>query len=331
MSGLRRVLGRLGFSVVVIVSVVTLTFLVNHALPGDPARVVTGPQARPADVERVRRQLGLDRPLWVQYGLFARRLVHVGPREISRKDPAHESCSSVGLSLHVDLGMSYQQRKPVTVLVAERLPATVLLAVSALLVQVGLGVFAGAVAARRRGSLVSEGIVLVTLLGISVPTFLIALGLQVLFAYRLRVLPFDGMAHGGVVLPALTLGLWGAAYYTRLVRDEVLNQEAEQYVRTALAKGATRTRVLVVHVLRNTLLPLITVVGLDFGALIGGAIVTEKIFRWPGMGSLSVDAVVSRDGPVVMGTVIVASTAIVLANLAVDASYALLDPRVRRA
>jgi peptide/nickel transport system permease protein len=177
--------------------------------------------------------------------------------------------------------------------------------------------------------------VALTLLGVSAPTFLIGLGLQYVFAYRLRWLPFDGYGHGAserltaVLLPALTLGLFGAAYYTRLVRDEVLGQLGQEYARTALAKGASRLRMLVVHVLRNTMLPLVTVVGLDLGALVGGAIVTEKLFRWPGLGQLSVDAVVERDGPVILGTVLVASSAVILANLLVDLSYALLDPRSR--
>ena len=169
-----------------------------------------------------------------------------------------------------------------------------------------------------------------------VSTFLIGLGLQYVLAYRLGWLPLDGYGQTAgerlvaVVLPALTLGLFGAAYYTRLVRDEVLGQLPLDYVRTARAKGAGRWRVLVTHVLRNTLLPLVTVVGLDLGALLGGAIVTEKLFRWPGLGQLAVDAVVERDGPVLLGTVLLSSAAIVGANLLVDLSYALLDPRARR-
>jgi peptide/nickel transport system permease protein len=178
-------------------------------------------------------------------------------------------------------------------------------------------------------------VVAITLLGVSAPTFLIGVGLQYLFAFKLHLLPFDGYGQtwleraAAAVLPALTLGLFGASYYTRLVRDEVISQNGQDYARTALAKGASRLRVLVVHVLRNTLLPLVTVIGLDLGTLVGGAIVTEKLFRWPGLGRLSVDAVVERDGPVILGTVIVASTSIIVANLLVDASYALLDPRSR--
>ena len=329
-----RLLRRLGSSLLVLWGVVSLAFLVNFALPGDPARIVAGPQARPADVARIRQKLGLDRPLWVQYGSYLQRLVHPGPSVVDRRDEVHGSCGVLG-PVHVDLGVSYQQRKPVLELLLSRLPASLLLAAAAMVIQLAIGGAAGTLAAVRRGTLADQGLVALTLLGVSAPTFLIGLGLQYVFAYRLRWLPFDG--HGqtpgerlvAVLLPALTLGLFGAAYYTRLVRDEVLGQLGQDYARTALAKGASRLRVLVVHVLRNTLLPLVTVVGLDFGSLLGGAIVTEKLFRWPGLGQLSVDAVVERDGPVILGTVLVASSAIILANLLVDLSYALLDPRSR--
>lgn len=330
----RKLLRRLGWSLLVLWGVVTMAFLINFALPGDAARVVAGPQARPADVARIREKLGLDRPLAAQYGRFLGRLLHTGPRVIDRKDEAHASCSALG-PVHVDLGMSYQQRRPVLDLLVDRLPASLMLALAAMLVQVGIGVLTGTLAAVRKGTVLDHGLVALTLLGVSAPTFLIGLGLQYLFAYRLRLLPFDGYGQTlaeravSVILPALTLGLFGAAYYTRLVRDEVLGQLDQEYIRTARAKGAGRLRVLVVHVLRNTLLPLVTVIGLDFGTLLGGAIVTEKLFRWPGLGQLSVDAVVERDGPVILGTVIVASTAIIVANLLVDLSYALLDPRSR--
>jgi peptide/nickel transport system permease protein len=159
--------------------------------------------------------------------------------------------------------------------------------------------------------------------------------LQYVFAYRLRWVPIDGFGTtpgehvASIVLPALTLGIAGAAYYARLVRGDMIDVLRQDFVRTARAKGVSRYGVVAHHALRNALLPLVTVVGLDFGVLMGGAVVTEKLFRWPGLGQLSVDAVFDRDAPVVLGVVIVTSSAIVLANLAVDISYALLDPRVR--
>lgn len=331
---LRRLATRILWAIFTIWAVVSLSFVINNALPEDPARAIAGPQARPADVARIREQLGLDLPLSTQYVRFMGRLVHVHEGPVAKGDQQHASCEAVG-PLHFDLGMSYQKRKPVIALIQERLPRTLLLALAATLVQVLIGVVAGVVAAWRRNSVIDYGTVSMTLLGISAPTFLIGIGLQYLLAYRLRLLPLDGFGRtwsehlACVVLPALTLGIFGAAYYTRLVRDEMIGLLKQDYVRTARAKGAGEGRVVIGHALRNALMPLVTVIGLDFGALVGGAIVTEKLFRWPGLGQLSIDAVFDRDGPVIMGTVIVASTAIVVANILVDLSYALLDPRVR--
>lgn len=331
-----NLLARLASMLLVLWGVVTMTFVVNYALPGDPARAIAGPQARPADLVQIRKAYGLDRSLAVQYALFAKRLVHLGPSHPDPRDEAHRSCSTFG-ALHLDLGTSYQKGKPVAKLLADRFPATLLLAVAATLVQVLLGVVTGTFAAVRKNTIFDHGTVALTLLGISAPTFLLGVFLQWVLAAELRLVPLDGYGAtfgerlGHVILPALTLGLFGAAYYTRLVRDEVLTQRAQDYARTAFAKGATRARVIGVHVLRNALMPLVTVVGVDLGVLVGGAIVTEKLFRWPGLGALSVDAVADRDGPVIMGTVIVASSAVIVASLVVDMSYALLDPRARGA
>ncbi len=330
-----RAVRRLGLSLLVLWAVVTLAFVINHVLPGDPARLLAGPQARPADVAKLRAELGTDRPMLVQYARFARRLVHAGPRTTTKSDKQHASCSAFG-AIHVDLGMSFQQRKPVARLIGERLPATALLAAMAVTFEVLFAVSLGLLAARLRRTLIDDAVMATSLLLASVPTFLTALVLQIVFAYRLRWLPFDGVGDTTAstlthaILPAATLGLYGAGWATRLVRDEVLAELGKPYVRTARAKGASEARVLFGHALRNVALPLVTLVGLDLGALLGGAIVTEKIFRWPGIGSLSIDAVVTRDGPVIMGTVIVASTGIVVANLLVDALYGALDPRTRR-
>lgn len=330
-----KALRRLGLSLLVLWSVVTLAFVINHVLPGDPARLMAGPQARPADVEKIRQELGTHRSLVAQYGAFAARLVHTGPRVIAKGDKAHGSCSSLA-GVHLDLGMSYQQRKPVAKLIGERLPATIALAVLGVAFEVLFAVALGLLAAWRRRTPIDDAVTVTSLLLASMPTFLTALVLQYVFAYQLRLLPFDGSGTGvastlsHAILPAATLGLYGAGWAIRLVRDEVISELGKPYVRTARAKGASQARVLFAHALRNVALPLVTLVGLDLGALLGGAIVTEKIFRWPGIGSLSIDAVITRDGPVIMGTVIVASSGIVLANLLVDALYGLLDPRTRR-
>ncbi len=326
---------RLVWAVFVVWAAVTLAFLVNFALPSDPARMVAGPQARPADVARIRAELGLDRSLPVQYARFMGRLVHFGPSEIAKGDQDHASCAAVLWRLHVDLGKSYQQRRPVVTILVERLPRTLFLAVAAALVQVAFGVLAGVIAAARKKTAIDHLTVSASLIGVSAPTFVIGLFLQWLLAYRLRLLPLDGYGESltehlsSVVLPALTLGIFGAAYYTRMVRDEMIDQLSQDYVRTAAAKGLSRRAVVVRHALRNALTPIVTILGLEVGTLVGGAIVTESIFRWPGIGSLSVTAMLDRDGPVVMGCVIVTSVAVVISTIAVDLAYGFLDPRSR--
>jgi peptide/nickel transport system permease protein len=330
---------RIGWSLVVVWVVVSLTFAINELLPGDPARMVAGQQARPADVARIREQLGLDRPPIVRYAIFLRRLVHVGPRRVDRRsDPAHATCAVLlgvgGHAIHVDFGKSFQMRQPVVDVIAERLPRTFALAVAGIFVQLLLGVSSGISAAMRRGSLWDRLLLSVTLLGISLPTFLLALAFQTLFARDLRLLPLDGFGNSFseharcIVLPALTLGVYGAAYYTRLVRDEMISILRRDWIRTARAKGAAPFRVVTAHALRNATLPVLTAVALDFGALLGGAIVTESVFRWPGLGELSVRATLDRDGPVLLGCVLVASFAVVATNLVVDLAYARLDPRI---
>lgn len=335
---MKRVLRRLGWSVFVVWAVVSLAFAVNNLLPGDPARMVTGAQARPADVARVRAQLGIGDPALVQYARFWRRLVHLGPRVIDpQADPAHASCASViplgASAVHLDFGKSFMKHAPVVDLVATRLPRTFALAAAGVVVQLLFGLLTGVVAASRRGTRLDRLIVGTSVLGISAPTFLTALALQLVFARGLGWLPIDGFGttlgeHARcLVLPAITLGVYGAAYYTRLVRDEMAVLLQQDWVRTARAKGAPPWRVLLRHGVRNALLPVVTAAGLDFGALMGGAVVTETVFRWPGLGELSVQALLNRDGPVIVASVIVTSVAIVGANLLVDAVTPKLDPR----
>jgi peptide/nickel transport system permease protein len=329
---------RFAWSIGVVWAVVSIAFAVNTLMPGDAARMVAGPQARPADVARIREQLGLDRPPAVQYARFWRRLVHFGPRVTEGE---HASCAvlvPLGRSaLHLDFGKSFQMRQPVVDVVATRMPRTLLLAVAGILVQLLLGVSTGVIAAVRRGTWIDRVLVGTSLLGISAPTFLIALLLQVTLARELRWLPLDGYGTGlgeharCLVLPALTLGLYGAAYYTRLVRDEMRVLLDADWVRTARAKGLPGWRVVTRHALRNALLPIVTAIGLDFGALMGGAIVTETVFRWPGLGELSVKAMLDRDGPVILACVIVTSIAIVATNVVVDVVYGFIDPRIKGA
>ena len=328
-----RIARRLVWAVLVIWATVTLAFVVSHALPSDPARMVAGPQARPQDIARIRKELGLDQSMYVQYARFMGRLFHVARAAEPAKD--HATCAALVGPLHLDLGKSAQQRRPVVTILAERLPRTVFLALAAAFVQVLLGVTAGVIAASRKRTAVDHLAVSGSLLGTSAPTFVIGLSFQWLFAHRLGLLPLDGwgdtaLDHArSVILPALTLGVFGAAYYTRIVRDEMIGQLGQDYVRTARAKGLSRSAVVVRHALRNALMPVVTIIGVDVGTLVGGAIVTETIFRWPGIGSLAVTAMLDRDGPVIMGCVLVTSVAVVVSTMAVDALYTALDPRVR--
>jgi peptide/nickel transport system permease protein len=336
----RRFAQRLGWSLIVVWGVVSMAFAVENLLPGDPAAMVAGPQARPADLARIRGQLGLDRPPIVQYALFWSRLVHLGPRRSDPSSPEHATCCAVlpvgASAVHVDLGKSFQLRQPVVRVIAARLPRTLALASAAIVIQLLLGLGAGVFAAVHRGSVLDRVLVGASVLGASAPTFLVAFALQYVLAYELRLLPLDGFGatpgqHARcLVLPALTLGFYGSGYYARLARDEMIVLLRSEWAITALAKGLPRWRVVVVHALRNALAPLATAVALEFGALMGGAIVTESVFRWPGLGELSVRAMLDRDGPVVVGCVVVTSVAIVTSNLVVDLVCARLDPRLRR-
>jgi peptide/nickel transport system permease protein len=322
------------WALIVVFGVGTVSFVMARELPGDPVRMIVGPQASPDDVARARKIYGLDEPAWTQYARFWRRLAHTFEGDDAHPD--HGSCAKWIGSLHVDLGFSYRFRKPVAQLIAERAPRTLELALAALLLHALLGLGIGVWTATRRGTLADQLGIGLSTIGISAPIFALGLILQYLLAHRLGWLPHDGYGTtpaeqlASVVLPALTLGLYGAALYARMSRDEVSRALSQDYVRTARAKGASASRVLVVHALRNALVPVITLMVLDLGALIGGAVVTEKLFRWPGMGAMAVDAMVNRDGPVIFGTVLFSALAIVVASLLVDVFAVALDPRIRR-
>jgi peptide/nickel transport system permease protein len=331
-----RVARRLVWALAIVLGVAALSFFVSEVLPGDPARMLVGPHASASDVARVRSLYGLDRPLPARFGHYLAHLVHPGPTPLDRKaSDAHRSCGVVAPGLHVDLGFSFHHRKPVVDLLAAKLPRSMELALAALLVELAVGLAAGAFAAHRRGTRADELTMGATLLTVSAPTFLLGLVLQYVLAYRLRLLPYDGYGStpaehlASIVLPALTLGLFGSALYARVVRDELGVLLRQEFVRAARAKGASPLRVLVVHGLRNALVPIATMAALDLGALVGGAIVTEKLFRWPGVGQLAVEALLNRDGPVIFGTVLVSSAAVVLSMLLLDVLHVALDPRQR--
>ena len=302
---------RLFWVVVTLWLVVSGSFFLAFVIPADPVRQAVGPHASPEVIERVRIELKLDQPLPVQY--------------------AHYMSGAV----RGDLGFSYHTREPVTDALFRAIPNTAMLAVGASIFQVLVGVPIGLFAAMRRRSAADIGAMAGALVGISAPTFLTGLGLMYLFGFRLGMFPLGGQGEGmfdlirSAVLPSLTLGIAGAAYYSRLTRGEYLDIASRDFMRTARAKGLSERVVVLKHGMRNALIPVITFFGIDLGTLLGGAVVTETIYAWPGMGKLAIDSVLNQDIPVMLGAVVFASFAIVIANLIVDLLYAVLDPRIR--
>lgn len=317
---------RLALMIPVLVGISILVFALLHLIPGNPAQVLLGQDATPEEITRLSRLLGLDQPLHVQYGRFLVRLVQG------------------------DLGNSIIRDVPVGGLVLTHLPATIELAVTAMGVAILVAVPLGVIAATRKGSLADLGSLAMAQLGISMPIFWFAMLLILLFSLQMRWFPTFGrgpgvleaiqaLGHGEtaplvqtlrhITLPAVTLGLTAAALITRMVRSTMLEVLQQDYVRTARAKGLAEWKVVYKHALRNALLPVVTIVGLQFGALLGGAVVTETIFAWPGMGQLAVGAIGQRDFPVVQGTVLTLAATFSLINLLVDISYAWINPKIR--
>jgi peptide/nickel transport system permease protein len=298
----RRVL----LSLPTLFGVATVIFLLVRLLPGDPARTIAGVLASQQDVERIRHQFGFDQPLYVQYLDFMGRL------------------------LHGDLGISTRTGQPVTAEILSRLPYTAELAILSTVLAVVIGVALGVVAATRRGGFADLAISAVAVFGLSMPVYWLGLMLIILFSIQLRILPAAGAQDPrGVILPSVTLAAFSMALVARQARSAMLEVLGQDYVRTARAKGAPRRTVLLKHALRNALLPVITVIGLQFGALLGGAVLTETVFSWPGVGRLLVDSIFSRDYPVVQGVVLMLAVAFIVVNLLVDLIYAYVDPRIR--
>ena len=285
--------------------VVTIVFALMHA-SGDPATLLVSQDATQADIAQIRRAYGLDQPLSVQYARFVSR------------------------AARGDLGYSYRQGLPVAELIAERLRATCELALAGLAVAVMLGIPLGIVAAARHGSVLDTTAMTVALLGTSVPSFWLGLLLIIVFGVELGWLPISGsgtLKH--LLMPAFVLGGFYAAQISRLTRTSLLEVLAQDFVRTAWAKGLAMRAVLLKHVLRNATLPVMTVLGMDFGRMLGGAVVVETIFAWPGMGRLAVQSVLGRDFPVVQGTAIMGAAIFLAVNLLIDLLYGWVDPRLR--
>jgi peptide/nickel transport system permease protein len=306
-AALPRALLRAALAIVVrLLGVTTLVFLFVHLIPGDPVDVMLGESARSADKAALRRSLGLDRPLPVQYADYL-----------------------VGLA-RGDLGESLAYRTPVARLVAERFPATLELACAALAIALVLALPAGALAATRPGTLADRSSVGLALLGVSVPNFALGPLLIIAFSIGLEWLPVSGRGGAAhLILPAATLGATMAGILARITRASLLDTLGADYVRTARAKGLTPRRVLLVHAARNAAAPVLTILGLQLGGLLGGTIITETIFAWPGIGRLMVDAIAARDFPLIQGGVLAISASYVVVNAATDIVYALVDPRIR--
>jgi len=286
--------------------VLTLVFLMIHIVPGDPVEQMLGEGAAPGELAQLRHSLGLDVPLPAQYGHYLSRLAHG------------------------DLGNSLKFQAPVRRIIFERYPATLQLAFLALLVCAAIAVPAGVLAAHRRGTGVDRAVGVFTLFGLAIPNFALGPLLILLFSIELGFLPVSG--RGGpayYILPAATLGAALAAILTRMVRGSMLEELSSDYVRTARAKGLSTGAVLFRHAFRNALIPIITILGLQFGTLLAGTIVTETIFSWPGIGRLTVQAISSRDYPLLQGCILVIAVSYVVVNLLTDLLYTLIDPRVR--
>jgi ABC-type dipeptide/oligopeptide/nickel transport system permease component len=285
--------------------IVTFVFLLAHIVPGDPVQQMLGEGARAEDLEHLRHALGLDQPVLVQYEHYM-----------------------VGV-LHGNLGQSIRFQQPVARLVLARYPATLELSIAALLICVAIGIPAGLLAASRRGTSSDHAVGVFTLLGLSVPNFALGPLLMLVFSVLLGWLPVSG--RGGIshlLLPSITLGAALAAILTRMVRSSVIEELSSDYVRTARSIGLSESQVLFRHAFRNALIPILTILGLQFGTLLAGTIVTETIFSWPGIGRLAVQAIQARDYPLLQGCILAIAVSYVLVNLFTDVVYALVDPRV---
>jgi ABC-type dipeptide/oligopeptide/nickel transport system permease component len=299
------VIRRLLLTIPVVIGVSIIVFGIIRLLPGDPAQALAGVQATPEYVEQVRERYGLDEPVHVQYWSFVTSLVQG------------------------DLGQSTFSKRPVTTELSERFPRTFLLASVALFIATVVGVSAGIISATRRNSIFDNVSMFIALVGVAAPVFWLALMLQLLFSVQLGWLPATGMgsvAH--LVLPSITLGMASAALMARITRSSMLDVLRQDFITTARAKGLAERVVIYKHALKNALIPVVTVLGLQFGILLGGAVLTETVFAWPGVGRLLVDSILRRDYPVVQGTVMLLAFLFVIINLVVDIIYAFLDPRI---
>ncbi|WP_334064046.1 ABC transporter permease [Limimaricola cinnabarinus] len=297
---------RLTVSVLILLGVSFITFFLLYALPADPVRQIAGRSATAQTVENIRQQLGLDQPLLVQYWRYLTGLVQG------------------------DMGRSYLQRTDVGTLIAARLPASLLLMAGAIGCELVLGLTMGVIAALRRGTATDQALMITSFVGVSAPQFVVGLLLLYVFAVQLGWFPIGGYgtwAH--LVLPSVTLGIMGSGWYSRMMRSSMVDVLRADYIRTARAKGLARRRVILRHALPNAILPVIAMIGIDIGIFMGGIVVVESVFGWPGIGQLAWQAIQRVDIPIIMGVTLVSACAIVLGNLLADLVTPLIDPRIK--
>jgi peptide/nickel transport system permease protein len=321
------IIRRAGLLVLVVWTVVSLVSILIELVPGDPAVAVLGQDAPPEQVAQFRAKHGLDRPAF----FFGFPRDESGQRHFRWYGLSNRYDDYWVAILHGDLGTSFRTDRPVVDLILERYPATIELALVAMLIAVSIAIPLGVIAGKNRGSLIDNGLSVVALVGISLPSFVIGPMLVYFFAVKLGWLaPSGRFDWSDIILPAFTLGAALSAILTRMVRSSVIEELNEGYVRTARAKGLSERQVVYKHVLKNGLIPVVTVLGLQLGVLLAGAIITEKIFGWPGLGLLLVeDGIAQRDYSVVQGCVLAISTTYILANTLTDVVYRWLDPRIR--
>lgn len=296
---------RLSQSILILFGVTLITFCLSFLMPADPVRMIAGRSATQATVESIRKELGLDKPLPVQYFKYIGRLVQG------------------------DLGRSYRQKTQVSELIMSRLPATLLLMVGTIFFELLIGLPAGIFAATRRGKSADNWIMAISFAGVSIPQFVLGLLLLYLFAYMLPIFPLGGYGTPWhLVLPALTLGISGGGWYSRMMRSSMVDVLRQDFIRTARSKGLSERTVVLVHALRNAILPVIAMIGLDIGIFMAGAVVVESVYGWPGIGQMAWQAIQMVDIPIIMGVTLVAAVGIVLGNLLADLVMPFIDPRV---
>ena len=297
---------RLIMSALILLGVSFITFALLYLLPADPVRQIAGRSATPETVANIRAQLGLDQPFIVQYARY------------------------LGNLLQGDLGRSYLQKTEVGTLIVSRLPASLLLMAGAIVCELILGLTMGVVAALRRGTGTDNILMIVSFVGVSAPQFVVGLLLLYVFAVQLRWFPIGGygtFAH--LVLPAMTLGIMGSGWYSRMMRSSMIDVLRQDFIRTARAKGLGRARIMFRHALPNAILPIIAMIGIDVGIFMGGIVVVESVFGWPGIGQLAWQAIQRVDIPIIMGVTLVSACAIVIGNLVADIASLVADPRIK--